>query len=115
MTETAAMSSTVMVTGMVVGRQTRMLVDTGSVVTILREDVWRESQEPNQCTPIPPFRPVVTANGQELDLLGQSEVLIHVGGLREKHTALIAKGLTQECLLGVDFLKRHGCIVDLHL
>ena len=36
-----------------------------------------------------------------------------VGGLSESHSVLMAKGLTQECLLGADFLSKHGCVVDL--
>ena len=42
-------------------------------------------------------QPAVAANGEELDLLGQSDTVIHVGGLAKKHTVLIAKGLVQEC------------------
>ena len=41
--ETAAVGSMVTVTGLVAGRRTEMLVDTGSAVTIVREDVWRET------------------------------------------------------------------------
>ena len=41
--ETAAVGSMVTVTGLVAGRQTKMLVDTGSAVTIVKEDVWRET------------------------------------------------------------------------
>ena len=112
-TDAAAVSSTLLVTGLVAGRQTNMLVDTGSGVTILREDVWKESQQEERGPLTPPFCPVVAANGQELDLLGRSEVMVSVGGLSESHSVLVAKGLTQECLLGADFLSKHGCVVDL--
>ena len=58
-------------------------------------------------------RSVVAANGEQLRLLGQTEVRLHVGGLQVFYNVLVAKGLTQECLLGADFLSQHGCIVDL--
>lgn len=102
-----------MVTGLVPGRQTRMLVDTGSAVTIVREDVWRETMQSDWGQLAAPLHPTVAANGQELDLRGQSEVMICVGGLAKRHTVLVARGLTQECLLGPDYLQKHRCVVDL--
>ena len=111
--ETAAVGSMVMVTGLVAGRQTRMLVDTGSAVTIVREDVWRETMQSDWSQLVPPPHPAVAANGQELDLHGQGEVTIGVGGLAKRHTVLVARGLTQECLLGADYLQKHRCVVDL--
>ena len=55
----------------------------------------------------------MSANGEDLDLLGQSEVTLRIGGLVEKHMILVANGLTQECVLGADFLMQHSCVVDL--
>ena len=37
-----AVSSSMMIQGEVAGRLTRMLIDTGSGVTLIREDVWRD-------------------------------------------------------------------------
>ena len=102
------MLSTLLVTGLVAGHRTNMLVDTGSGVTIVREDVWKESRQ-EECGPLtPPFCPVVAANGQELDLLGRSELVVSVGGL-SGHSVLVARGLTQECLLDADFIKTWMC------
>jgi hypothetical protein len=103
----------VTVTGLVAGRQTEMLVDTGSAVIIVREDVWRGTLQSDWSWLVTSPQPAVAANGQELDLLGQRDTVIHVGGLAKKHTVLIAKGLVQECLLGADFLQKHRCVVDL--
>ncbi len=101
--QTAAVGSMVMVTGLVAGRRTEMLVDTGYAITIVREDVWRETLQLDWSRLVTSPQPAVAANGQELDLLGQSDTVIHVGGLAKKHTVLIAKGLVQDCLLGADF------------
>ena len=107
------MDSAVAVDGQVEGRRTRLLVDTGSAVTILREDVWQEAVSGLQRRLETATQPVVAANGEELQLVGQSPVSLQVGGLRVSHTVLVARGVTQECLLGADFLSRHGCVVDL--
>ena len=51
------MLSTLLVTGLVAGHRTNMLVDTGSGVTIVREDVWKESGQEERGPLSPPFRP----------------------------------------------------------
>ena len=45
-----------------------MLIDTGSAVSLVREDVWREATELPVDLLTPPVRPIVAANGGELDL-----------------------------------------------
>lgn len=106
----SAVESTLAVQGLVGSRVTCMLVDTGSAVTILREDVWKGAGSP----PIETLqRPVVAANGEELRLLGQTRVTITLGEFNIVHQVLVARELTQGCLLGADFLTEHGCIVNL--
>ena len=56
---------------------------------------------------------VVAANGEKLELVGQVEVSITIGGVTRRHMVLVTKHLTQECILGVDFLTKHACVVDL--
>ena len=109
-----AAGSSLMVDGYIGKRPTQMLVDTGSAVTIIRENVWREAAgDGDQLSLEATARSVVATNGEQLRLLGQTEVRLHVGGLQVFYNVLVAKGLTQECLLGADFLSQHGCIVDL--
>ena len=106
----SAVESTLAVEGLVGSRVTRMLVDTGSAVTILREEVWKGAGSP----PIEALhRPVVAANGEELRLLGQTRVTITLGEFKIDHQVLVARELTQGCLLGADFLTEHGCVVNL--
>ena len=93
-----------------------MLVDTGSGVTLIGEKVWRElGSSPNGSAPLEePTRAVVVANGETLDVLGQVELDVVLGGLVKKHMVLVARQLTHDCLLGADFLCQHNCIIDLH-
>ena len=108
----AAVDSAIMVDGLIDQRPTQMLVDTGSAVTIVREDTWQSAVGGSKQLFLPP-RPVVAANGEELEVLGLGEVTLQVGGLRTAHTVLVTRGVTQECLLGADFLSHHHCVVDL--
>ena len=50
-----------------------------------------------------PVHSVVAANGEKLELVGQGEVSITIGGVTRRHRVLVTKHLTQECILGVDF------------
>ena len=110
-----AVSSSMMIQGEVAGRLTRMLIDTGSGVTLIREDVWRDVlkgggygyhlKDLNH--------PVVTANGQQLNLLGQVELPLHIGSIHTKFPVLVASQLTQECLIGADFFSKFNCQLDL--
>ena len=57
---------------------------------------------------------VVTADGSALTLVGQANVLVSVGGLVRRHCVLVAQSLTQECILGADFLVANDCSIDYH-
>ena len=102
-----------MVVGKLGDRCTRMLIDTGSAVSLVHEDVWKEATELPVDLLTPPVRPIVAANGGELDLLGQDELQLQVGDLQVQFPVLIAGNLTQECLLGADFLKQHDCVINM--
>ena len=70
----STLNSTLAIVGKVVGRCTQMLVDTGSAVTLVREDVWREATQPVTDDLTEPVRPIVAANGGEMELLGKKEL-----------------------------------------
>ena len=113
--DSAAVSSTLMIKGSIEGRVTDILVDTGSAVTLVREDVWIEAKSGGACQLEAPVHMVVAANGGKLHvkITGQCTLQITVGPFSKDHVVLVAKNLHQECLLGADFLMRHGCVLDL--
>ena len=111
--ESAAVSSLLTVKGSIGGHETNMLVDTGSGVTLIREDVWKQIHAKTLGTLQPVLRSVVTASGEKLKLLGETNVKVSIGGVSGYHLVLVAQQLTQECLLGTDFLSQYGCVVDL--
>ena len=51
----------------------KILIDTGSAVTLVREDVWKKVQQSPK-TMKAPVHSVVAANGDKLELEGQGEV-----------------------------------------
>ena len=110
--ETAAVGSCLSVDGRLGKLVVKILIDTGSAATLVREDVWKKVQQSPK-TIKAPVHFVVAANGEKLELVGQGEVSITIGGVTRRHMVLVTKHLTQECILGVDFLIKHACIVDL--
>ena len=90
-----------------------MLADTGSGVTLIWEDVWIQIHAKALVTLQPVLHSVVTASGEKLKLLGETNVKVTIGGVSGYHLVLMAQQLTQECLLGTDFLSQYGCCVDL--
>ena len=94
----SAVSSTLMAEG---SRVTRMLVDTGSAVTLVREDV-RDVKFGNSLKLEVPANSVVAANGEKLDISGQCTMSIKVGALSQQHLVLVARNLleTRNAFLG---------------
>ena len=56
--------------------------------------------------------PVLLVNGQPLDIRGKCDLEICVDGVNVVHSVLVAADVTQDCLLGIDFLGKHGCKID---
>ena len=68
---TSAVACTLILQGRVEGRPTRMLVDTGSSVTLVHEKVWNDiSQDRKLSTP---QCPVMAVNGDSLRLCGSTD------------------------------------------
>lgn len=96
--------------GKVAGVPTKMLIDTGSALTLVREDIWNWASTYSRLSI--PDSLVVAANWAELDV-GKTSILLEVGNLRAEFPALVAKTLTQQCILGVDFLWHNKCVLDM--
>lgn len=115
MESAATDNSALVVEGSVRGRPTKMLVNFGSAVSILHQDAWRASTTAAAAcqldTAVPP---VVAANGGAINILGRTNVTIEVAGLKVDFPFLVAEKLTQECILGADFLRQHKCVIDLN-
>ena len=54
---------------------------------------------------------VVSANGSPLKIVGMVGIEIAVAGICAIHPVLIAEDITHDCLLGVDFLRKHECTI----
>ena len=85
-----------------------ILLDTGSSVSLISAMLWHECKQNNRVYQALNGQ-FITANGSPLDTLGQADVRIKLAGLNVLHTVVIARSLAQHCILGTDFLLKHGC------
>ena len=108
---TLAVACTLTLKGAVEGYTTHMLVDTGSPVTLLHENVWKVAVK-GQKQLSPAKYPVMAVNSESPVLSGQGDVFLKVGEHVGVHS-VVAKEMTLECLLGTDVLERHNCVIDL--
>ncbi|XP_028404818.1 uncharacterized protein LOC114527387 [Dendronephthya gigantea] len=58
---------------------------------------------------------VVSATGQPLGILGTCKLRIRLGGVDVYHTVLVASDITQDCLIGVDFLVKYDCKINFEM
>ena len=54
----------------------------------------------------------VSANGTSLHVQGQIQLLVSLGPFTYKHAFVVIHDLTVDCLLGANFLKKHGAVID---
>ena len=85
-----------------------ILVDSGSPVTIIRSDFWKQVKDPNtlvneeeEC-----FQGV-THDG--LKIVGITQLNLHFGKLHVKHPVLIVDKIAHKFILGNDFLTKYNC------
>ena len=98
--------------GNIQGAEIEWLVDTGCNLTLLSYDAYHRI--PLVKRPIlQPYRSSLNlADGAPLKVLGKAEFQIDMGGRMVKHPVIVAKFIT-DGLLGMDFMRDHGLIIDL--
>jgi len=104
---------TVQVQGTVQSVPAEMFVDTGSCVTLLSTHfVNTKLSSSNVRLSITPISSVLTAvNGSVVPVVGESTVELVTGNLTVRHRVIVAD-ITPDVLIGIDFLRSHGCQID---
>ena len=86
------------------------VVDCGSPICILSNEVFKCIGLTDTLGKV--GSKVVGAEGSQLDILGTMELDTALKGIKTKQLFYICDNLKQSALLGVDFLKDNGCVVD---
>nr|CAD7570824.1 unnamed protein product [Timema californicum] len=85
-----------------------LLIDTGAAVSLIDEKVWQRASNGKLQ---PTNRSVINASGDHMTVLGTVSVPVRIGSYFVTQEMIVAKGLTQMCLIGTDFLRRNKCDV----
>lgn len=84
-----------------------ILADTGSVGTIMGEDVYVKAFSTYMLEEVSPRVYVRTGLGHEEPALGAATVTWQMGGHNFSHRVLVVRGFTNLFVLGIDFLAEH--------
>lgn len=89
------------------GVECNALVDTGSTVTVVRPEVVPEGAQLEDTAV-----QLHTVTGELAPMKGKGLLTLTVGGVNVQHSVWIAN-VQDSCILGLDFLRDHGCQLDL--
>lgn len=104
--------STVHIQGKCESVPASMLVDTGSSVTLLSTNFARTLSKHAVELSLSPVSTVLKAvNNSAVPVMGGSVVLLSAGNLTVRHKVIVAD-IAPDVLIGIDFLKAHGCNID---
>lgn len=92
------------------GVPVRATVDSGNPIYILSNAVFNYIGLGNTLGRV--SSKVVGAKGSQLNILGTVELDIAVEGIKAKQLFYICDSLKQSALLGMDFLRDNGCVID---
>ena len=86
------------------GFECHALLDTWVEATIISEVVYSRVKG-SLCKLQPQHKPVLGANNMPLDVLGEVGITLQLGGVTAQHRVLVCRDLTQEILVGIDFVR----------
>ena len=102
-------------------------MDTGTEATIISEVVYNHVKsslckllsevvynhvKSSLCKLQSQHKPVLGANNMPLDVLGEVEITLQLDGVTAQHRVFVCRGLAQEILVGIDFLRTHKCVLN---
>ena len=101
--------TTLQVHGMLAGRSIGFLIDSGAAVSVVAYGVLPSSvrAEINSAAPS-----AIGANGSPLDVVGRVNIPILLDTFSTNQSFIVVHKLTVDCLLGMDFLAKHGAVID---
>ena len=106
------------VNGMFGRERLPILIDSGSAVTIIDEEIWNLIRGERDTLDKVPFS-IRSATKHTLEILGQKTIPLsilykHQRGSKDFRTnVIVVKGLTHKAIIGLDFLKKYAASMDL--
>ena len=106
----AVRSSAAVLRGIIGSREVEMMLDSGSTISLIQESV---------VTGLPAVKQLalnelqlVSAAGEPIPVVGRVVLPVQVGGLHVEHPMIVVQSLITQVILGMDFLQKHGLVLD---
>ena len=93
-------------------KQVKCLLDTGSVVTLISEPFAKKHKIPVTPLTDSTTAELISANTSSIEVVGVADFNINVSGLSLSVTARVARVLSQDIILGTDFLRAYEVNID---
>ncbi len=97
-------------TGKIQGQECQITIDTGSNVSIVSPNLLRRSKSTVKVQAVE--NSLRTVTGATAPIQGKGQFQISLGTHEVLHDFWIAE-ITDDCILGLDFMVKHDCLVDL--
>ena len=105
------------VTGILGNVEIPILLDTGSAVTVIDEELWQLAKKKDEFLEKVPFA-IRSVTQHNIEILGQKDINLTLptrkrnGRKSFKVSVLVAKGLLHKAILGLNFLKCFDAFID---
>ena len=103
-------STAILVNGKVGGVRVRLMLDSGSSVSLTQSNALQGASD-IQVLSAKPIQ-LVTASGDQLPIIQHVKATVQLGELIVSHEFVVVKTLVAPVILGVDFLHKHGFMLD---
>ena len=98
--------------GSINGANANFLVDTGADASLLSLEVWDKLTEKPKMNRDTAIHKLVGVQASPLSVCGVVQVAINLAGEKFETEMVVVDSLTNEAILGKDFLKDNTCIID---
>ncbi|KAL5493310.1 hypothetical protein EMCRGX_G014468 [Ephydatia muelleri] len=101
------------VNGLVGGMTVEIMLDSGSSVSLIRQDIAKCLNGTTSAGDTPKLR-LVSAGGEELPIVNSVKAAVKLRGIVEvpEHSFIVVEQLISQVILGVDFLQQQGLVLD---
>ena len=86
----------------------KMLYDTGADICCMSEQMFKRIKAKTSITSEGPKKQFKAAGGQKLQVMGKYSVPMTIGKKEIRHPFFVIKDLSEEAIIGIDFIEEHG-------
>lgn len=98
------------VEGTIEGEKVNILIDTGATISLLSTSVYQSLAKPPKLSKS--CIPLATVSGSKLASRGSAKCSVWIGDTKRAQYFVVAD-IRSDAILGLDFLRHHGCAIDL--